>query len=151
MEEFMVETKAGRILRSLETEKLMALGVEVEVLLSSDDTAGAASVYRLGVMPQGGPPLHFHADEDEAFYVLDGDFEVTCGDTTSAVSSGEFVFLPRQIPHTFRNAGDTMGRLLGICTPGGHENFFRDAHQLGATPSMNAAIAVCVKNGIHVC
>ncbi len=73
--------------------------------------------------PEGfGPPLHRHDREDEAFYLIDGAIEVSCGDRQWTVGPGGFVFLPRGIPHSFIvSAGPVRG--LQITTPAGFERF----------------------------
>jgi quercetin dioxygenase-like cupin family protein len=57
----------------------------------------------MGIMcPAGfGPPPHLHHREDEAFYVLEGQMTVTCGEQTWTATPGSFVLLPRGIPHAF--------------------------------------------------
>src|SRR5215472_1860843 len=41
---------------------------------SSEDTAGACSIFELNALPRSGPFLHVHHREDEWYYVLDGEF-----------------------------------------------------------------------------
>jgi mannose-6-phosphate isomerase-like protein (cupin superfamily) len=91
-----------------------------------------------------------HSNQDEAFYVLDGDFEILCGESVSIVGAGSFVFLPRHIVHMFRNVGESTGHLLGIGTPPGHEKFFEDAHNLSMPPDPEEAMRVCRKHGIEL-
>jgi mannose-6-phosphate isomerase-like protein (cupin superfamily) len=126
------------------------LGVQVDFLLKSDDTNGAFSTFRVGVEPGDGPPLHIHLEDDEAFYVLEGEFEFTCGDKVSVGRPGSLIYLPRKIPHTFRNIGNIRGYMLGIGAPAGHENFFAAADQLGPTPSPDEVIRVCAQYGMQV-
>lgn len=68
--------------------------------------------------------FHVHANEDEAFYVLDGTHEFRRGDTTIELGPGGFVFFPRRVPHAHRRVGDNPGRLLILISPAGFENFF---------------------------
>jgi quercetin dioxygenase-like cupin family protein len=125
-------------------------GIGVEILLTGAQTNGACSAYRIDTQPGDGPPPHIHRNDDEAFYVLEGEFEILCGADTWSATKGAFVFLPRDIPHTFRNVGSTPGQLLGIGTPPGHEKFFEDAHFLAIPPEPDAAMKVCFKHGIEL-
>jgi quercetin dioxygenase-like cupin family protein len=43
---------------------------------SGKDTGGAFTLIEVMVPPLSGPPPHVHRREDEAFYVLEGEFEV---------------------------------------------------------------------------
>ncbi|MBV9468637.1 MAG: cupin domain-containing protein [Abitibacteriaceae bacterium] len=131
-------------------EAVNVLGIAVEILLPSEATGGAFTTYLMAVEPGFGPPLHVHSNDDECFYVLDGEFEVRCGDETTIVRTGDQAFLPRHTPHTFRNVGTQTGHLLGFGTPGGHEEFFRDANRLSFPPDPEAATAVCRKHGLEL-
>ncbi len=80
------------------------------------------------VLPAGfAPPPHVHHDEDEAFYILEGHLTFTCGERTWEAPAGTFVFLPRDIVHGFRVAGDQAARLLQFNTPAGVEQLFVEA------------------------
>ena len=49
-------------------------------------------------------------------------------------TAGTFVFVPRNVPHAFENSGNQPGRILGIMTPGGYEQFFEELAQLPPGP-----------------
>ncbi len=127
-----------------------AFGIGVEFLLEAGETSGAYSVYRLTVKPGDGSPPHVHRKDDESFYVLNGEFEYHVGEQVIRCRSGEIMFLPRNVPHLFRNVGITDGQLLAIGSPGGHERFFLDAANLGPTPSAEDAMAVCQRHGMEI-
>jgi mannose-6-phosphate isomerase-like protein (cupin superfamily) len=74
-----------------------------------------------------GPPLHVHAVENEAYYVLEGEFEFICGERSVRGGPGTFVFAPRNVPHRYRNVGTELGRIVFTFTPGGIERFFAEA------------------------
>jgi uncharacterized cupin superfamily protein len=67
--------------------------------------------YDVGGMSGDG---HAHSDQEQAFYVLEGDMEVTVGDVTSRIGPGDSVFLPRGVFHKHRNMGDTALKFLFI-------------------------------------
>ena len=100
-------------------------------------TDGRLSVIE-SVMPSGDQtPLHVHAEMDEAFYVLEGEYTITCGPDTFTATPGCFVYLPSGIPHALR-AGRQGGRKLIFGQPAGLEDFFgelataEDLVELGA-------------------
>jgi uncharacterized RmlC-like cupin family protein len=47
--------------------------------------------------------MHIHTREDETFYVLAGEIEVTVGGERDVLRAGDSVFLPRGIPHRLEN------------------------------------------------
>jgi len=65
------------------------------------------------------PPAHVHVEQDEVFYVIDGEFDVRCGDQHWQAGPGSFVFLPRAVPHAFTVSADGPGRTLLINAPAG--------------------------------
>jgi mannose-6-phosphate isomerase-like protein (cupin superfamily) len=71
------------------TDELMTLKA------SGEDTGGAYSLADSVVPPQGGPPPHIHHREDEAFWVFEGELEVSVGESRFRAGAGSFVHLPR--------------------------------------------------------
>jgi mannose-6-phosphate isomerase-like protein (cupin superfamily) len=69
------------------------------------------------------PPVHIHHWEDETFYVLEGLVTVFVGDSRIDVSKGEFVFMPRELPHTYLVRSE-RARALVTYAPAGVEQFF---------------------------
>lgn len=120
-------------------------GEQVRAALLSEHTGGRVAVCEVTTPPGGGPPPHVHEREDELFYVLDGELEAFSHGTWTHVPTGGTVFLPRGIPHTFRNASARPCRFLAVITPGGFERFFADLSALDAkglvTPDVAARCA----------
>ena len=124
-----------------EFRRVNAFGA-LDLRIVSSATAGEMAVWETIVAPEAGPPLHVHYAEDETFYILAGIFSITLGDRSIVASPGATMFLPRGIPHTFRNIGGTVGRILCMATPGGFEEFFLEVERTGASePAEIAAIA----------
>ena len=89
-----------------------------------DQTNGAVTVFENVVPPGEGPPLHTHAEEDESWYVIEGDLRFRLGDEVREAPQGSYVFVPRGTPHCFQNAGEGPARILVTFTPSGMESFF---------------------------
>jgi quercetin dioxygenase-like cupin family protein len=71
--------------------------------------------------PQGtGPPLHIHHNEDETFYVLDGEVTFMVGDERIDVATGGYVFGARDVPHAYVVRSE-RARMLVTASPGGIE------------------------------
>jgi mannose-6-phosphate isomerase-like protein (cupin superfamily) len=92
----------------------------------AEDTGGAYGLVESHVRAGSGPPLHVHHREDEAFWILGGELIVVCGDEEVRAGAGSFVFLPRDVPHTFQVTPDADAHLLTLVSPGGTEQFFVD-------------------------
>ena len=71
--------------------------------------------------PGEGPPIHVHPDEDDAFYVLEGEVVILVEDDEVAVGPGTFVLVPPGIPHTFANRTQAVARLVNVHAPAGFD------------------------------
>ena len=91
-------------------------GEPVELILTSDMTGGMFSVGRQTCAPGSGTPPHLHQNEDEAFSVVSGRFEIFNGDddTWAVIPADGVVFAPRGHVHCFRNCGDQAGMIQFI-------------------------------------
>jgi len=89
-----------------------------------EQTNGSLTVFENTVAPNEGPPMHVHAAEDEAWYVLEGTLRFSLDGDVRVAPAGSFVFVPRGTPHCFENPGDQPARMLVIFTPSGMEKFF---------------------------
>jgi quercetin dioxygenase-like cupin family protein len=102
-------------------------GDTMHLLATGDDTAGRLLVLEVLAEPGGGPPPHIHHNEDESFYVLDGEFEIVRAHETIRAGAGTFAHVPRGTIHRFSNVGSSPSRILIMFTPAGIEGFFRAA------------------------
>jgi quercetin dioxygenase-like cupin family protein len=90
------------------------------------ETDGQCAVLEISVPSGSGPPLHSHTKESEGFYVIDGEFSFQYGDEKMVVKQGTFLYQKKGIPHTYKNIGNKVGRLLFTIIPAGFENFFAE-------------------------
>ena len=107
-----------------------ASGATVTILVPAADSGGAISVIETVFPPDDGVPFHTHSREDETFYVVSGigGFGWAYHRRTRP---GSIIFGPRDVPHTFRNVGDTDLKCLIVYSPGGFEQSFLDIAALG--------------------
>lgn len=104
--------------------------------VSTRDTDGDLYVFESTRQEEGGPPLHYHYDQDEMWFILEGDFLVKVGDKIYEAKPGDTVFGPRGIPHTFAKLGEKPGRLIMLFQPAGKmEECFRKISE-GYTKNM---------------
>jgi quercetin dioxygenase-like cupin family protein len=84
---------------------------------------------------KGGPARHLHYDQDEWFYVVEGDFIIEVGQERFDLKPGDSLVAPRKIPHVWAYVGDMRGRMLITFMPAGKmEAFFREVTQANAMP-----------------
>jgi quercetin dioxygenase-like cupin family protein len=74
--------------------------------------------------PRGsGPPLHVHHNEDETFYVLEGEVTFVVGEERIDLAAGDYLFGPRDVPHAYVVSSE-RARMLVTASPGGIEQVF---------------------------
>jgi len=106
---------------------LWVLGDLYEFKATAEDTGGRFALWKTTTPPGNpGPPPHIHHNEDEVFYLLEGELELMVEGRASVVGAGTFVNIPKNTLHTFRNAGTTPARFLGLVVPAGFEGFFEE-------------------------
>jgi quercetin dioxygenase-like cupin family protein len=113
---------SGYLLTPADGPQLWFLDTRMSVKAGAAQTGGGFTLIEWSAPPGFGPPRHQHDREDEAFYLLGGNITVDCGDQCWTAGPGDFVFLPRGIPHSF-TVGDGPVHGLLITTPAGFEDF----------------------------
>lgn len=88
------------------------------VKATSASTGGAYSLLYQIAPPGHATPYHLHHEEDEAFYVLDGEYTFICDGKKTVLGPGGYIFLPRMIPHGIRCTSKTPATMLILAMPG---------------------------------
>jgi quercetin dioxygenase-like cupin family protein len=84
---------------------------------------------------KGGPARHLHYNQDEWFYIVEGDFLFEVGQETFPLKPGDSLLAPRRVPHVWAYTGDGSGSVLIAFFPAGKmESFFREVTKANALP-----------------
>jgi mannose-6-phosphate isomerase-like protein (cupin superfamily) len=92
-----------------------------EPIISTESPSGLAGAgfeireWSHGLM--GGPPLHVHHSDDEAWHVLEGSLRFRFTDRNVEADAGTTVLVPAGVAHTYGNPGPADVRYLIITTP----------------------------------
>jgi quercetin dioxygenase-like cupin family protein len=109
------------------SKSLWVLGDLVTYKIASYQTGGAYSLFEVVTQPGSGPPPHVQHREDEAFYVLEGEYEFLVEGRTVNAVAGSLIYVPKGNLHAHKNVGEEPGRMLVSQTPGGlHQRFFEE-------------------------
>ena len=98
----------------------------IRIIAGAGSTDSSFSVAEVMEPPGGGAPLHVHHGEAEAFYILEGAVELTCGEQTVSAGPGDFVYTPKNVPHKYVVTGGKPARLLLLFSRPGFEMFFAE-------------------------
>jgi quercetin dioxygenase-like cupin family protein len=94
---------------------------------STQETGGSLFAIEHQNLTGGGPPLHIHIEQEEWFYVMEGEVLFQVGEKRMRLKPGDSLLGPRGVPHAFTPVGAKPSRMLIAFTPAGKmEQFFRD-------------------------
>ena len=135
------------------------LGALGTIKSAAETTDGRVAVLEF-LWPQGGgSPLHVHRNEDEWFYVIEGELTLWVGGDVVVAPAGAFVYGPRDIPHTFL-VTSTQARFLMVTEPAPFADFIRAMSEPAQTltlppasvqpPSPERMTAVAAEYGIEI-
>src|SRR5215510_5287255 len=120
------------IVRPEQALRIQPFGLDMKVLLTTEATGGAISVLMAWHKPGEGPPDHVHFGQEEMFFIVEGTYELTVDGQATTTSAGTIVFIPRNVVHRFKNAGDTTACMLDWSLPGGQDHYFKAIADLAA-------------------
>lgn len=134
-------------------------GTLMEVKASGEETNGVFSLIE-GLLPPGyETPVHAKNNEEDMYYVLEGELAFTIGEKTITGNPGTFIYVPRHIKHKFKVEGSLPAKVLFMFTPAGVEQFFIEmgvpasGYELPTDPvefDMDIFVATAQKYGIEI-
>ncbi len=75
-----------------EGEAFWWLGCLAVIKATAADTGGQMTIIEVTEPPGGEAPLHVHHNEDEGFWLLEGDATFEIGDPTIQLHAGDYVY-----------------------------------------------------------
>jgi quercetin dioxygenase-like cupin family protein len=149
----------GYLLDADEGEAYWLFGMLEVVKISGADTNGEYGLVEITVPAGVGSPWHVHPEEDEWFYVLEGEFTFHVGETRLSLSAGSFAFGPKGVPHTFYAESHAAKALVGF-QPFMFEGFLHEVAEPATEyvlpplptepPDMARLIPIGARNGIEI-
>lgn len=117
---------APPVLRAGEGEAYWWTGELATIKTTGEQTGGRLALVEI-LAPEGVEiPLHVHRNEDEGFWVLEGELTFRLAGDEVAAGPGDFVLGPRGVPHTY-SVDSGPARLLFLFAPAGFEGFIRES------------------------
>ncbi|WP_372745988.1 quercetin 2,3-dioxygenase [Lutibacter sp.] len=145
-----LNTKSPKIVRNGDGKKINVIGDIQTFKLTGKDTGGLFTLIEEENEPGVGIPPHVHSNEDEVFKVIEGEMELTVGDTTTVLKAGDLAFGPRGIPHSWKIIGDKKAKVILSVFPSGIENMFEELGNLPPGPPNFAIVSeICGRYGVE--
>jgi quercetin dioxygenase-like cupin family protein len=116
----------------------MSPGRSAVLKLLGAATGGSVMMFEETVPAGTKSTFHLHHDSDEVAYVLSGEVTFKIGDTVTVGGPGTCAFMPRGIPHAWKNSGAETGRVLFLYIPARAGGLLEEQQGTGHTiASMN--------------
>jgi quercetin dioxygenase-like cupin family protein len=106
------------------------------------------------------PPPHVHREQDEGFYVLEGELTLYTPDAEVVLGPGEFLNAVHGVPHSYRVTSPGPARWLVAASPAGFEEFVEafgePAGELSLPPpseeppDVDRLVALAAEHGIDI-
>jgi mannose-6-phosphate isomerase-like protein (cupin superfamily) len=94
---------------------------------------------------------HLHHEQDEWFYVVEGEYVIEVGEERYEPGPGDSVLAPRKVAHVWAHVGEGTGRLIAALQPAGEiEAFFEDLAKLSSTPEREELQRVFSSHGMEL-
>jgi mannose-6-phosphate isomerase-like protein (cupin superfamily) len=101
------------------------VGLLATIKATKEQTGGRYTLVEI-LAPDGyGSVLHVHHQEDEGFWILEGEMTFYVGEQTIKARPGSFLFGPKDVPHAF-TVDSGPAKLLFVLSPAGFEYLVRD-------------------------
>jgi quercetin dioxygenase-like cupin family protein len=104
----------------------MAPGRFAALKLVGGQTAESVMMFEETTPPGTKSLFHLHHDSDEVAYVLSGEITFLIGDEVTVGGPGSCAFMPRAIPHAWKNSGTETARVLFLYTPAAAGKLFEE-------------------------
>jgi quercetin dioxygenase-like cupin family protein len=128
--------------------------IGVRFMISGEQTGGLFAIVEHPIDPSSlAAPYHTHTKEDEYSIVLEGEVGFALDDQVVVGHAGDTIFKPRNVRHTFWNAGDAPARILEIITPAGFEEYFAEMSEVFAKsgpPDAAALASIAGRYGLNM-
>ena len=142
----------GYMLPTRQGQQIPAIGIGITKKTDGKSTHDAYSLFEYAVPGRvNGPPPHVHTREDESFICLAGKLEVSLGGEEFVLEHGDYLYLPRDVVHTFRNPFEEEARVISVVSPAGLEAYYQALADLPPGPKdINVMKGIMADFGIQL-
>lgn len=137
-----------------EGTEIRFLGLPTWVKAGRAGTGGRLSLIEQLIPAGFESPWHVHREEDESFFVIEGEMTVVTSQGRVKLGAGGYAFGPRGVPHGFRVEGTGPARILLITTGADFADFIIEtsapADAAPMPPDFAALAAAAERHGMSI-
>ena len=123
----------------------------IDIKVSTLDTLGGLTVTEITSFHKGGPARHLHHEQDEWFYIVEGEYVIEVGEERYELGPGDSVLGLRKVAHVWAYVGEGTGRLIAALQPAGEiEAFFDELAKLGSSPEREVLRRAFSSHGLEL-
>jgi quercetin dioxygenase-like cupin family protein len=123
----------------------------LDIKISGKDTENDLAVFeQTGLTPKGGPPLHIHPNQDEWFYIVEGEYLFQVGEEYYEMKTGDTIFLPRNIQHAFVQLTEKAKVIVSYLPAGKMEEFFSVTDSWTSPPTQEEIVKAFAEHDMKV-
>ncbi|SEE47822.1 cupin domain-containing protein [Pseudomonas migulae] len=134
------------VIESGKTPRPVNVVGEAITILAGGDLSKPFEVHIQEGVQGGGPPPHFHP-WDEAFYVIDGQVQVTVEGASTTVSAGGYVHIPAGSIHAYKNISATA-KMIGVVSDPRGGQFFAAVDRLRVPEDLPQILEIAQAYGV---
>lgn len=108
-----------------EREPFWFLGGQARILVPGSATGNALSLVEFSDPEGHAPPQHVHENEEELWFVLDGEVSFFVGDERHDLTPGQVAHGPRGVPHSYLVRSPEGARIAAVFSPALIEEWFK--------------------------
>src|SRR2546427_7984664 len=131
----------------------MSPGRSAALKLLGGATGGSVMLFEEPIPAGTKSTFHLHHGSDEVAYVLSGEVTFKIGGEITVGGPGTCAFMPRGVPHAWKNTGAETGRVLFLYTPaeaGGVLEGQQRAHPTLASMNERQVAEMCQRHGWEI-
>ena len=105
-----------------------------DLKLLADQTGGSIMLFEETLPPGTRSLYHLHHESDEAAWVIAGEMTFKIGDEIAVGGPGTCAFMPRTVPHAWKNTGSDIARVVFLYTPAVAGGYIEEMSELPPGP-----------------
>jgi quercetin dioxygenase-like cupin family protein len=146
---FKIDSGEGRLHGHIKLKGVNSNIIDLKV--SGKDTNGDLAIFEQTSISKGrGTPLHVHYFQDEIFYIINGEYYFQVGDSKHKLTTGDYIFLPRKVPHAWTQVSEKGKMTITFQPAGKMEDFFLSMSGLQKEPTTEEIARIFAENEMMV-